>query len=351
MKGNEAIAEAAIRAGCKFYYGYPITPQTELTEYLAKHLPAHGGKFLQAASEISAINRVFGAAAAGARVMTSSSGPGMSLKQEGISYLCAAQLPCVIVDIMRGGPGLGNIQPAQADYFQATKGGGHGDYRTIVLAPSSVQEMADFTILAFDLADQYRIPVLILADGALGQMMEPLEFKDYISPMHPKPWALTGCNGRAPNKILPFNLDPVELEKINLELTKKYEEIERNEVRCELTDMDHPDITVIGYGFVARILKAAAEQASKEGIQLGIVRPITLWPFTQDAIRQAAEKTRSKRILVVEMSMGQMLEDVERCAAGRAEVHFYGRSGGMIPSSQEIVGQVRKLLDQKGEQV
>lgn len=343
MKGNEAIAEAAIRAGCLFYYGYPITPQSEIPEYMAKNLPLWGGRFLQLSSEIAAIYRVYGAASAGARAMTSSSGPGISLKQEGISYLACAELPCVIVNIMRGGPGLGGIQPSQADYFQAVKGGGHGDYKIIVLAPASVQEAADLTILAFDLADKYRNPVMILGDGALGQMMEPVEFKKRLKvKLPPKDWALTGAKDREPNRIVPFSLDPAEMERINLDLAEKYKRIEKKEVRYETLNLDNPDIVAVGYGLVARILQAVAREAQKEEIKVGLIRPITLWPFPSKIISDTAK--RIKKIITVEMSLGQMVEDVERAVRGRSKVYFYGRTGGVIPRAEEVLNEIKKII-------
>lgn len=342
MKGNEAAAEAALRAGCRFYYSYPITPQTEISEYLARHLPKIGGKFLQSLSEIAAINRVYGAAAAGARVMTSSSGPGMSLKQECISYMALAELPCVIVDVTRGGPGLGNLQASQADYFQIVKGGGHGDYHTIVLAPASAQEMADMTTLAFDLADKYRMPVIVVADAAIGQMMEPVKFRQKRPKSQMKSWALTGCHGRAPNIIAPFALNADELEKMNLKLNRKYQTIQKHEARFEMVNTDQPDIITIGYGLVARLLRAVIKEAKEQGIEVGLIRPITLWPFPEKTIKQATD--HCQKILVVEMSLGQMMEDVQRAVNGCAMVDFYGRAGGMVPTSAEILAKIRKII-------
>jgi 2-oxoglutarate ferredoxin oxidoreductase subunit alpha len=343
MKGNEAIAKAAIEAGCDFFYGYPITPSSEIPEYLEKHLPQQGGKFLQLSSEIAAINRVYGASCGGARVMTASSSPGISLKQEGISYLACAELPAVIINIMRGGPGLGGIQPSQADYFQTVKGGGHGDYRLIVLAPASVQEAADLTMLAFDLADKYRNPVMILGDGALGQMMEPIEFKKRPKiKLPPKDWALTGAKNREPRQIVPFSLDPAELERINLKLAEKYKRIEKKEVRYEAFNLEKPDIVAVGYGLVARILQTVARNAQKEGIEIGLIRPITLWPFPSKIISEVAGTT--KKIITVEMSLGQMVEDVRLAVNGKAEVYFYGRTGGMVPGAQEILNEIKRIL-------
>lgn len=350
MKGNEAIAEAAIRAGCLYYYGYPITPSSETPEYLAKmieHFTSQGGRFLQVSSEIAAIHRVYGASSAGARAMTSSSSPGISLKQLGISYIACAELPCVIVNMMRGGPGLGSIQPSQSDYFQAVKGGGHGDYNLIVLAPNSVQEAADLTMLAFDLADLYRNPVMILGDGALGQMMEPVEFKKRSNiKLPPKDWALTGAKGRAPNRIVPFNLDQFEMEKINRRLAEKYRKIKKKEVRYDTLNLENPDIVVVGYGLVARILETVIRNAKKEGIEVGLIRPITLWPFPSKIISEVA-KTK-KKILVVEMSMGQMVEDVKLAVEGKTKVYFYGRAGGVVPGAKELLDEIKRILKKAG---
>ncbi|SHM03429.1 2-oxoglutarate ferredoxin oxidoreductase subunit alpha [Caldanaerovirga acetigignens] len=343
MKGNEALAEAAIRAGCKCFFGYPITPQSELPAYLAREMPKRGGVFLQAESEVAAINMVYGAAGAGVRVMTSSSSPGISLKQEGISYLCGAELPCVIVNIMRGGPGLGDIQPAQSDYFQATRGGGHGDYRTIVLAPSSVQELVDLVYDAFDLADMYRNPVLILGDGILGQMMEPVVFKERPArQLPPKDWATTGKMGRQKaNVINSLYLDPVKLEEHNLKLFKKYQEIEAKEARYEILNGDDAEYFVVAYGICARIAHAAVEMAREEGIKVGLIRPITLWPYPKKAFEEVLPK--AKAFLTVELSLGQMVEDVKLSVEGRAPVYFYGRTGGMVPTAEEIFEEIKKM--------
>ncbi len=345
MKGNEAIGESAIRAGCRFFFGYPITPQSELIAYMAKKLlKMEDAAFVQSESEIAAINMVYGAASTGARVMTSSSGPGISLKQEGISYLSVAELPCVVVNIMRSGPGLGNIQPAQGDYFQATKGGGHGDYRLIVLAPSSIQELVDLTSEAFDLADKYRNPVMILADGLLGQMMEAVEFKEKPKVELPdkKGWTLTGCEGREPHCIIPFDLDPVAFEKWTNNLGEKYIKIKEKEVRYEAINMEDAELIIVAYGTVARIAKTVINNAKKEGINIGLIRPITLFPFPEEIIASTAEK--AKNFLVVEMSQGQMVEDVRLAVEGKTEVHFYGRTGGMIPSQEEILREVKRYL-------
>lgn len=345
MKGNEAIGEAAIRAGCHFYFGYPITPQSELAAYMSKKLPKiKNAAFIQAESEIAAINMVYGAAATGARALTSSSSPGISLKQEGISYIACAELPCVIVNIQRGGPGLGSIQPGQADYFQATKGGGHGDYHLIVLAPSSVQELVDLTIDAFDLADKYLNPVMILGDGLLGQMMESVEFKKRKKVDLPdkKGWTLTGCKGRKKYCIVPFNLDPYEMEKVNLKIQEKYNKLKEKEVRYEIVNLDNADLIVVAYGTVARIAKTVIQNAKSEGINIGLIRPITLFPFPEKIIAETSEKVN--KFLVVEMSLGQMVEDVKLAVNGKAEVNFYGRVGGVIPTQSEILTEIKKYF-------
>lgn len=341
MCGNEACGEGAILAGCKFYAGYPITPQNELTAYMAKRMYETGGVFIQAESELAAINMVFGAAAAGARAMTSSSSPGISLKQEGISYLAACELPCVIVNIQRGGPGLGNIAPSQADYFQSVKGGGHGDYRLIVMAPASVQELLDHTYLAFELADKYRNPVLILGDGLLGQMMEPITIKLDPPNIPEKPWALTGCKGRSPNLIRSLLLSDNALEDHNKKLQAKFNVIKNTETRSENIHSTDSDIVIVAYGSVARIAKSAMEMARAKGLRVGLIRPITLWPFPDKAIEAATVK--AKKILVVEMSSGQMVEDVMLAANGRTDVSFYGRMGGGIPSDIEIFREIENL--------
>lgn len=342
MKGNEAIGEAAIRSGCRMFFGYPITPQTELAAYMAKKLPKiEGGVFLQAESEVSAINMVYGAAGAGARVMTSSSSPGISLKSEGISYIAGADLPCVIVNIVRGGPGLGGIQPAQSDYFQATKGGGHGDYHLIVLAPSSVQELVDLTQEAFDLADYYRNPVMIMGDGMLGQMMEPVEFGNYkcTKELKEKTWATTGTQmKREHNVINTLFITPDELENIVVDrYATKYAAIEKNEPKAEEYMTEDADIIIAAYGTIARVAKSAIKTAREAGLKVGLIRPITLWPFPYDTFKKYSDKT----FLSVEMSMGQMIEDV-RLAIGK-DVAFYGRTGGMIPTPAEIVEKLKTL--------
>lgn len=348
MKGNEALGEAAIRAGCRYFFGYPITPQSELPHYLAWRLPEVGGVFLQAESEIAAINMVYGAAGSGARAMTSSSSPGVSLKMEGISYIAGAELPCVIVNMQRGGPGLGSIQPGQADYFQAVKGGGHGDYKLLVLAPASVQEMVDTMAKAFELADKYRNPVMILGDGILGQMMEPVELPEMkdVATLPAKPWATTGAKGRTPNIINSLYLDPEELEAHNLKLQAKYDQMIREETMAESYQTDDAEIVVVGYGSSARVAKAAVDQARAEGIKAGLFRPITLFPFPKKEIEQACRQ--AKNVLTVEMSMGQMVEDVRYNLEFRVPVHFYGRVGGMVPTTRAVLSEIKRLA-QGGE--
>lgn len=347
ISGNEAMGEAAIRAGCRFYAGYPITPQNELTAYMAGPFQKAGGIFIQPESELAAINMVYGASASGVRAMTSSSSPGISLKQEGISYIAGAQLPAVIINVMRAGPGLGNIWPAQSDYFQAVKGGGHGDYRLIVLAPASVQESFDLTKLAFDLADKYRIASMILSDGILGQVMEALEFDDATPPPQPaeKPWALTGAKGRKPNIVRSLYMKRDEVEKHNLRLQKNYRRIESAEVRFEASGLEGAALVVVAYGSMARIAKSAVESLRKQGKKVGLFRPITLWPFPKKQLEKLSKKT--KKILVVEMSHGQMVEDVRLAAAKSAAVGFYGRSGGGIPTEKQITREILKMLAQK----
>lgn len=347
MKGNEAIGEAAIRAGCQCFFGYPITPQTEVAAYMARKMPKIGRAFVQAESEVSAINMVYGAAGSGARVMTSSSSPGISLKQEGISYIAGAELPCVIVNIMRGGPGLGGVQPAQSDYFQATKGGGHGDYRLVVYAPSSVQDMIDLIEEAFDVADIYRNPVMILGDGMLGQMMEPVEFKDRQKrDIQKKTWAADGLHGRSEHNIInSLYLAPEECEKHNLKLKAKYDDIEKHEVRYETYNCDTPcKLILVAYGTTSRICRNTIKLADKEGIKIGLIRPITLWPFPKEAIENAAGNTELG-FLTIEMSTGQMVEDVTLAANRRKNVYFYGRTGGMVPSPDEILKKAKKIIE------
>ncbi len=341
LKGNEALAEAAILAGCRFFAGYPITPQNEIPAYMAKRMPQVGGVFIQAESELAAINMVYGAAGAGARAMTSSSSPGISLKQEGISYLAGAQLPSVIVNIVRGGPGLGGIQPAQSDYFQATRGGGHGDYRTPVFAPNSVQEMVDLTMEAFEVADAFRNPVLVLGDGILGQMMEPVVLPPPRElPLPPKPWATTGSKGLERRIINSLYLDPAVLEKKNLLLAEKYAQM-RGFARAEAVGVEDAEICLVAYGATSRIAKGAVQMARREGIKAGIIRPVTLWPFPTMTIREAAGRVGA--FLVVELSLGQMIEDVRLAVEGAVPVHFYGRTGGMVPSPHEILEKLREV--------
>lgn len=348
MKGNEALAEAAVRAGCRYFFGYPITPQNEIPQYLSWRLPEVGGVFVQAESEVAAINMVYGAASAGARVMTSSSSPGISLKQEGISYLAGAELPCVIVNMQRGGPGLGGIQPGQSDYFQAVKGGGHGDYHVLVLAPATIQEAIDLMGKAFSLADYYRNPVLILGDGILGQMMESVEFleEDQLNPIPDKPWALTGAKGRSPQVIHSLFLDPEKLEQHNLHLQEKYETMARVETRAENYLTEDAEIILVGYGSAARIAKAAVEQARKLGIKAGLFRPITLFPFPEKEIRVAC--SGAKQVLTVELSLGQLVQDVRYYLEFKLPVHFYGRAGGMVPSTREVLNEIKRLVLEGG---
>ncbi len=343
MKGNEAIAEAAIKAGCKHYFGYPITPQTEIAAYMAKRMPKIGGTFLQAESEVSAINMVYGVAGAGYRVMTSSSSPGISLKQEGISYIAGADLPALIVNVQRGGPGLGGIQPSQSDYFQATKGGGHGDYRLIVLAPASVQEMADLTIKAFDLADKYRMPTMLLADGTMGQMMEPVSIPESnVAPVE-KPWAANGTNKQRKHNIInSLYLKPEELEKKNFERFEKYKDIENNEVMHESYMMEDAEYCVVAFGIAARISKNAVTSARKQGIKVGLIRPITLWPFPTEVLRKTADQV--KGFISVELSMGQMIEDVRLATECKKPVLLCNRTGGMIPSPEQVMESIEKLI-------
>ncbi len=343
MKGNEAIAEAAIRSGCRHYFGYPITPQTEIAEYMAKRMPKVGGLCLQAESEIAAINMVLGASSAGVRVMTSSSSPGISLKSEGISYMVGSDLPCLILNVQRGGPGLGGIQPAQSDYYQATKANGHGDLHLIVLAPNSIQEAADFTSLAFELGDKYRIPVMMLADGALGQMMEPVEFKEQNeASLQDKPWATTGTGmKRKKNIINSLFLNPNELEDSVNARFERYAEIEKNETRCEKYMTDDADIVIVSYGITSRICKTAIGLARKQGIKVGMLRPITLWPYPSAELAELAKT--AKEFLVVELNKGQMTGDVKLAIECKRPVSFYGRTGGMMPTPEEILEEIVKI--------
>ena len=346
MKGNEAIAEAAIRAGCRHYFGYPITPQTEIAAYMAKKMPKIGGVFLQAESEIASINMVYGAAAAGVRVMTSSSSPGISLKAEGLSYIAGSDVPALVVNVQRGGPGLGGIQPSQSDYFQATKGGGHGDFRMIVLAPASVQEMASLTIKGFNLADKYLMTSMILADGTIGQMMEPISFEDVEIETYEKPWALTGTNcARKHNVVNSLYLKPDELEAKNFERYERYKIVEENEPMWEEYMMEDAEYCVVSYGIASRVAKNAVVAARAEGIKVGLIRPITLWPFPKKALEKAADQVKS--FVCVELNMGQMIEDVRLYTGCKKPVSLCNRCGGMIPSPDEVLESIRKAA--KGE--
>lgn len=336
MKGNEAIAEAAIIAGCRHYFGYPITPQTEIAAYMAKKMPKIGGTFLQAESEIAAINMVYGVSATGKRVMTSSSSPGIALKSEGLSYLAGADLPALVVNVQRGGPGLGGIQPSQSDYFQATKAGGHGDFRMIVLAPASVQEMAELTIKGFELADTYRMTSMILADGTMGQMMEPVALDLEVKPACEKPWATTGTKCSRPHNIVnSLFLAPEELEKFNFERFERYKYIEEHETMYEEYMMEDAEICIAAFGIAARVSKNAVNEARKQGIKVGMIRPITLWPFPTAPFKAAAEKV--KQIITVELSMGQMIEDVKLATECKVPVTLCNRVGGMIPSPEQVL--------------
>lgn len=345
MKGNEALAEGAIIAGCRGFFGYPITPSSEMAEYMARKFPKIGGVFVQAESELAAINMVYGAAATGARVMTASSGPGISLKQEGISFIAEAELPCLIVNMSRGGPGLGGIQPAQSDYYQATRGGGHGDYRLIVLAPDSVQEMMDFAIEGFALADKYRTPVMILAEGTLGQMMEPIICREPVSEFCEKPWVTDGCKGRNPNIVNTLHLSPEFLEQRNHHLTNKYNEISLQERRAETFMTEDAELVVAAFGLLARIVKKAVMEARKKGIKVGLIRPITLWPFPDEDFRTAAKT--AKMFLSTEISMGQMIDDIRLAVDGQVPVEFYGRIG-IMPNPEEILGQIILIAEREG---
>jgi len=341
-KGNVAVTKGAILAGCRGYYGYPITPASEIAESAALYLPQVGGTFLQAESEVAAINMVYGAAAAGMRVMTASSGPGLSLMQEGISYLAGAELPCVIVDVVRGGPGLGNIAPEQSDYFAVVKGGGHGSYRNLVLAPASVQEMADLTILAFELADRYRNPAVVFADAFVGQMIEPLDLEFRELPPVAKPWAVTGTRETCQNLVTSIFLEPDQLEDHQRKLEAKYHKARRRESRHESYQTGDAEVLLVGFGIVSRVLRSTVEGARKEGIRAGLFRPISLWPFPSEALAEAA--ARVQKVLVVELNNGQMVEDVRLALDGRVPVEFYGRSGGNVPSVEEIQTEIRNRV-------
>lgn len=341
-KGNVAIIKGAVLAGCRAYYGYPITPASEVAEAAALYLPEVGGTFVQAESETASINMVYGASAAGVRVMTASSGPGVSLMQEGISYLAGAELPCVIVDVMRGGPGLGNIAPEQGDYFAMVKGGGHGNYRNLVVAPASVQEMADLTILAFELADKYRNPAIVLTDGFVGQMMEPLnlEYREIFAPE--KPWAVKGTAGTRKNMISSIVLEPDDLEEHQRRMEAKYIRARQTETRCEEYCTQDAEVIVVGYGIVSRVLRSAVDQARKQGMKVGLFRPITLWPFPSYEL--AAVASGAESVLVVELSNGQMVEDVRLALEGKRPVEFYGRVGGNVPSVEELLSKIEEQM-------
>ena len=341
MKGNEAIAEAAILAGCRYYFGYPITPQTDVAAYMAKRMTKIGGVFLQAESEVAAINMVYGVSSAGKRVMTSSSSPGISLKSEGLSYLAGSDLPALVVNVQRGGPGLGGIQPSQSDYFQATKGGGHGDYKMIVLAPASVQEMASLTVKGFDLADKYRMTSMILADGTMGQMMEPVSLEKVEATVCEKPWAVTGTKGeRKHNIVNSLSLVPEELERLNFARFERYKKVQENEVMYESFMMDDAEICVVAFGIAARVSKNAIVEARKKGVKVGMIRPITLWPFPKKALLDAAEKAHT--FISVELSMGQMIEDIELAIKCKRPVMLCNRVGGMIPSPGMVLEAIEK---------
>ncbi len=348
MKGNEAIAEAAIIAGCRHYFGYPITPQTEIAAYMAKKMPKIGGTFLQAESEIAAINMVYGVAATGKRVMTSSSSPGISLKSEGLSYIAGADLPALVINVQRGGPGLGGIQPSQSDYFQATKGGAHGDFHMIVLAPSSVQEMAELTVKGFELADKYRMTSMILADGTMGQMMEPVSLDFDVKPSPEKPWAVTGTDMKREHNIInSLYLKPEELERTNFERYERYEKIKENEAMFEEYLMEDAEICVVAFGIAARVSKNAVNEARKQGIKVGMIRPITLWPFPEKPFKQAADKVKS--FISVELSMGQMIDDIKLATECKAPVTLCNRVGGMIPTPEQVLESIVEAAKNGGD--
>lgn len=345
IKGNEAVVKAAILAGCRSFYGYPITPASEITEGAAKLFPQVGGTFLQAESEVAAINMVYGAASVGERTMTASSGPGLSLMQEGISYLAGSELPCVIVDVMRGGPGLGNIAPEQSDYNQIVKGGGHGNYRNLVVAPNSVQEMCDLTFLAFELADKFRNPVVVLTDGFIGQMMEPVEFPDKMRTPQPKPWAVRGDAETRGNLITSIYMSPEELERHVLKLEAKYERASLGGEMYEKYMTDDAEIVCVGYGIISRILKTAIDQARARGIKAGLFRPVTLYPFPSRELEVIAGWAES--FLTVELSNGQLIDDVRLAVKGQRPVRFYSRVGGMVPSTEELLAQIVRASEER----
>ncbi len=342
MRGNEALCEGAIIAGCRYYFGYPITPQNEVPAYMSKRMVEIGGCFLQAESEIASINMVWGASMAGKRAMTSSSSPGISLMQEGISYLAGAELPAVVVNMVRGGPGLGNIAPSQSDYFQATRGGGNGDYRTIVLAPATVQELTDIMLDAFDLADIYRTPVIVFGDGALGQMTEPLVLPSPSNRKLPeKDWVLDGADGREERTVKSLRLSPAPaLEELNWKLQAKYREIERNEVRWDSYLMEDAELIIVSFGMASRVARASIDRAREQGLKVGLVRPITLWPFPYEILNELAGEKRVRHFLDVEMNLGQMIEDVRLAVCGKKDVSFYGRTAGMLPDEDELFDRI-----------
>jgi pyruvate/2-oxoacid:ferredoxin oxidoreductase alpha subunit len=343
MKGNEAVVYGAILGGCRAFYGYPITPASEIAETAAKYFPQVGGTFLQAESEVASINMVYGAASAGQRVMTASSGPGLSLKQEGISYSAGSELPLVVVDVMRGGPGLGNIAPEQADYNQIVKGGGHGNYKVIVLAPNCGQEMCELTKLAFDLADKYRNPAVVLTDGFVGQMMEPVELPEPITEFPEKSWIVDGTAKTVKNLISSIELEPDDLEKHNRKLQEKYKRIAEGEVRFKELHTEDADVILIGYGIVSRVLQSVVEEARSKNLPVGLLRPITLWPFPTKRIQEISNK--AKLFFISEMSNGQMVDDVRLALEGRRPTKFYGHMGGVVPTTQEILGQIKKIFN------
>jgi len=350
MNGSHVVAEAAVRAGCRYYFGYPITPQNELPEYLSARMPEVGGTFIQGESEVASINMVLGASAAGGRVMTSSSSPGVSLKQEGISYMAGTELPGVIINMMRGGPGLGNIAPSAADYFQATRGGGHGDYRTPVLAPAGCQELADLTSVAFDIADNYRTPVMLLGDGLMGQVMEPVVFPDFIDleDLPKKDWILDGCKDREPRALFSMLLgQDGQLYKHNLHLQEKYDRITANELRWETKTRDEDEMIIVAYGTAARIAESAIEELRAENLNVGLFRPITLWPYPMAPLRELASKV--SKVAVFELCMGQMVEDVVLSVGDRAEIHFYGLPGGIIPTPADVADFLRSAARGDGK--
>ena len=343
IKGNEAIVKGAILAGCRYFFGYPITPASEIAEAAAFYMPLVGGTFLQAESEVASINMLYGAASGGIRAMTASSSPGMSLKMEGISYCAGAELPIVVVDIMRGGPGLGNIAPEQSDYNQMVKGGGHGNYKLIVLAPNCAQEMCDLTMLAFELADKYRNPAVILADGFIGQMMEPVVFPDPVTKLEKKEWAINAEPEDAEKLVCSIQLEPEILEQHNIKLQQKYDKVTQNEIRYEDYRVDDAEIVIVGYGVVSRIIQSSIDMLRKKGLKVGMVRPISLWPFPSDHLAEIADK--ASKFLVIELSNGQMVDDVRLAVNGKLPVHFYNRMGGIVPTPEELAEQIEKIVE------